>query len=156
MTLYTRPQLAVLVAVVAVAGIGLAVGHWRRLHPELAERLETFDGGSSPSDERTRGGLAIAVPPAKLDDSAALLDVNRASALDLAQLPGVGPALAARIVTARERDGPFTTVEDLRRVRGLGRVTFDRLRALVTAEPAGDASSPVTVPSASVTGAGTE
>jgi competence ComEA-like helix-hairpin-helix protein len=157
MTLYTRPQLAVLVAVVAVAGIGLAVGHWRRLHPELAERLEAFDRGSSPSDEWTRGAVpTMASPSSKLDDPAAPLDVNRASVLDLTRLPGIGPALATRIVTARERDGPFTTVEDLRRVRGLGRATLDRLRVLVTAEPAGDASTPVTVPAASVTGARTE
>ena len=135
MTLYTRPQLAVLIAVVAVAGVGLAAGHWRRLHPELTELLEAFDRASGPGNEVGRTSLAVPAPPPRLEVSAVPLDVNRASALDLARLPGVDPSLAA----------PFTAVDDLRRVRGLGRATLDRLRALVTTE--GGTSSPGTVPS---------
>ena len=143
--LYTRPQLVVLVTAVAVAGVGIAVGHWRRLHPELTERLEGFDRSSSTSDETARGAESSAPsPPSKLDDPMAPLDVNRASALELARLPGVGPTLAARIVTVRERDGPFAAVDDLRRVRGLGRATLDRFRPLVIAESADNAPSPLT------------
>jgi competence protein ComEA len=47
------------------------------------------------------------------------------------RLPGVGPALAARIVAAR----PFAEVDDLRRVRGLRTVLLERLRPLVVAPP---------------------
>ena len=56
------------------------------------------------------------------------LDVNLASAAELERLPGVGPALAARIVEARTRDGPFGSVDDLLRVRGVGGATLERLR----------------------------
>src|SRR2546427_4408494 len=40
----------------------------------------------------------------------------------------VGPALAARIVDVRAREGPFGSVDDLRRVRGVGHATLERLR----------------------------
>jgi hypothetical protein len=59
------------------------------------------------------------------------VDINRASEPELVRLPGVGPALAARIVAAR----PFAEVDDLRRVRGLRTVLLERLRPLVVAPP---------------------
>ena len=56
------------------------------------------------------------------------IDVNRADWPELALLPGVGESLARRIVDARERDGFFSNHEDLRRVKGIGPRTLDRLR----------------------------
>ena len=59
--------------------------------------------------------------PQKLDQaSAAVLDVNQASAADFAILPGIGPKLAAQIVAYREKHGPFRRVEDLLVIRGIG------------------------------------
>jgi competence protein ComEA len=63
---------------------------------------------------------------------AAPIDVNRASAEELDVLPGVGPATAAAIVTERERNGPFLTVDDLERVPGIGPAKLEALRELVT------------------------
>lgn len=56
------------------------------------------------------------------------VDLNRASAKELTALPGIGPTLAERIVRDREARGPFRSVEDLARVRGIGPRTVDRLR----------------------------
>lgn len=55
------------------------------------------------------------------------IDLNTASVEELEGLPGVGPKLAARIVEAR----PFTSVDALFEVRGVGPATFDRLRPRV-------------------------
>jgi competence ComEA-like helix-hairpin-helix protein len=55
------------------------------------------------------------------------IDVNRAGAAELETLPGIGPVLAARIVAERERRGPFRSVDDLRRVSGIGPVTSRKL-----------------------------
>ncbi len=60
--------------------------------------------------------------------TAQLIDVNRADSTALTRLPGVGPALASRILEAR-RQRPFTALDDLLRVRGIGAVTLERLRA---------------------------
>lgn len=55
------------------------------------------------------------------------VDVNDAAPEDLEALPGIGPALARRIVAVRERAGPFAGLRELRRVSGLG---VSRIRAL--------------------------
>jgi competence protein ComEA len=60
------------------------------------------------------------------------VDVNRATADELDELPGVGPATAAAIVTERERNGPFVDVDDLERVPGIGPAKLEALRDLVT------------------------
>jgi competence ComEA-like helix-hairpin-helix protein len=51
------------------------------------------------------------------------VSINTASQAELDQLPGIGPALARAIVAERTAHGPFRTLEDLRRVRGLGAAT---------------------------------
>ena len=60
------------------------------------------------------------------------LDLNRASAADLEQLPGIGAVLAQRMITYRQSHGGFQTVEELRQVKGIGRKKLDRVRPLVT------------------------
>ena len=57
-----------------------------------------------------------------------LVDVNRAGWAELAEIPGVGPSLAQRIVASRETAGPFRELSQLRRVRGLGPITFQRMQ----------------------------
>jgi len=64
-------------------------------------------------------------------DAAPRVRVNHASAEELATLPGIGPVLAAAIVTSRNRQGPFQRVEDLARVPGIGPRTVERLRERV-------------------------
>ena len=56
--------------------------------------------------------------------------MNRATAAQLMQLPGIGKTLAARIIEAR-RGQPFRRVDELRRVKGIGAKTLERLRPYV-------------------------
>lgn len=52
------------------------------------------------------------------------VDLNHASEAELRRVPGVGPAMAQRIMRAR----PMRRVEDLRRISGVGRTTYERMR----------------------------
>lgn len=61
------------------------------------------------------------------------VDVNHAPTEALDRLPGVGPATAAAIVTERETNGPFVSVDDLERVAGIGPAKLAAIRDLVTA-----------------------
>ncbi len=56
------------------------------------------------------------------------VDLNRATWVELAQLPGVGPVLAKRIVQHRRQHGAFRRVDHLLRVRGIGPRRLERLR----------------------------
>jgi DNA uptake protein ComE-like DNA-binding protein len=60
------------------------------------------------------------------------VDVDVADAADLDQLPGIGPALAARIVDDRNARGAFGSLDALQQVRGIGPVLAERLRPHVT------------------------
>ena len=57
-----------------------------------------------------------------------VVDVNRADAAALATLPGIGPALAERIIAHRDSAGPFRDVDGLTAVKGIGPATVSRLR----------------------------
>jgi competence protein ComEA len=63
------------------------------------------------------------------------VDLNRASAAELTRLPGIGPVLAARIVAARDAQGPFASVDDLRRVSGVGPSKLAAFREHVVISP---------------------
>ncbi len=63
------------------------------------------------------------------------IDINTAPWAELAQLPGIGHELANRIVQSRQQDGPFASVEDLRRVRGMGPKTLARIRQFLRPVP---------------------
>ena len=54
--------------------------------------------------------------------------INRATVKDFESLDGIGPVLAARIVTYRKANGAFTTIEDLKKVPGIGEITFAKFK----------------------------
>ncbi len=60
------------------------------------------------------------------------LNLNTARADHLEQLPGIGPAKAKAIIEYRGEHGPFRRVVDLRRVKGFGKKTVDRLAPFLT------------------------
>ena len=64
--------------------------------------------------------------------ASAPVDLNTATAEQLETLPGVGPATAAAIIADRVAHGPFRSVNDLGRVRGIGDAKLAQLRDLVT------------------------
>lgn len=74
-------------------------------------------------------------PPAQPEPTAAAkININTASAAELELLPGIGPALAQRIIEHRTKSGRFRRVDDLDNVRGVGPKTLERLRPLITVD----------------------
>ena len=86
----------------------------------------------------TPAAASAAVPPAVVQEAPArpaatdLVDLNTATPAQLEALPGIGPAMARRIVEHREKNGPFAKLEDLMQVKGIGEKAFLRLRPLLT------------------------
>lgn len=64
--------------------------------------------------------------------AAPVVNLNSADSAELQTLPGIGPAMAERILAHRDEHGPFGRVEELRAVSGIGPATMERLRDLVS------------------------
>ena len=64
----------------------------------------------------------------KVNNNSGLIDINNASAQELEKLNGVGPAIAKRIVEYRQKNGRFTSPEDLLKVRGIGNAKLEKMR----------------------------
>lgn len=71
-------------------------------------------------------GIGIIRPPA--NEIALRLDINRATWVEWMQMEGIGETMARNIVADRESKGPFRSIDDLSRVRGIGDVILARLR----------------------------
>ena len=74
---------------------------------------------------------AGSAPPAAGTSADGTVDLNTADAAALDALPGIGPVLAERIVAWREENGPFTTVDELGEVSGIGPAVLADVRDLV-------------------------
>jgi competence protein ComEA len=101
-------------------------GAAEKIEPAVLEKKPTPTTTNVPT---SRDKLKPGDPP---------IDVNKASLEELQRIPRVGPGTAAKIVAARAGK-PFTGVNDLRRVSGIGAKTLEAIRPYVTVEkPEGD------------------
>ena len=64
----------------------------------------------------------------------AKININKASAEELAQLKGVGPSIAAKIVEYRDKNGPFKSPEDITMVSGIGAKTYENNKDMIVIE----------------------
>ena len=72
----------------------------------------------------TEGGVAGSDP-----EGQGLVNINTANATQLTQLPGVGPAIAQKIIDYRTANGPFTSVDDLTKVPGIGAAKLAQIKS---------------------------
>ncbi len=71
-------------------------------------------------------GLAKKKPPSQP------INLNTANALELQQVPGIGPSTADKILKMRKSYGPYKSVNDLLSIKGLGPKKLDKMRPYLT------------------------
>jgi competence protein ComEA len=100
----------------------------------LAERLKDSEHVHVPRQGEALDDAAVAADTPGATPNG-LLDLNTASASDLDGLPGIGESFAERIIEYRATNGPFTAVEDLQKVKGIGAALFAKIAPLVSVGP---------------------
>lgn len=113
-----------------ILAVGLMVGDVRRTwFPEtfdISESAEEADEVAKIAQERRTARLAG-------ENIASIITIqkvnlNRALKSELITLPGIGPALADRIIAYRDEFGTFKTIDDLRNVKGIGDKSLEKIR----------------------------
>ena len=97
--------------------------------------IERYGGRDLPDFHVQKGAVPVPDSPGKteiVEQHTGPIDLNRASAVQLTRLPGIGPKIARRIVDDRNSRGPFKSVEDLTRIKGIGKKTLERLSSKIT------------------------
>ena len=90
--------------------------------------------------------LCVALPAFAAEGASKTVNINTATAEQLALLPHVGPSIAQRIVEYREKSGAFKTANDLMLVRGIGEKSFALLEPYVSTSGTTTLSEKVRVP----------
>ncbi len=65
-------------------------------------------------------------------NSNGLININTADEKQLQQIKGVGPAIAGRIIEYRENNGDFKSIDEIKKVRGIGDKTFEKMKDHIT------------------------
>lgn len=116
---------ALLLALLAALGVGarllLAPGAAAPGDVHLAV-TRSIDSGAANTVAEQAARLSRPLAPGER------IDIDRASAAELARLPRIGPALSARIVADRSEHGPFGSLEELDRVSGIGPKLLEAIR----------------------------
>ena len=140
MTVLTQKERFVFQFLIISVAIGLSVGTIQKTYfkPDFSEKIENeiaeFKSLSIDIDKSklnyTQENLS------KSDDikpkiSVKSLDVNTASKNDLMTLPKIGPVTAEKIIQYRDDFGPFKSIEDLLKIKGIGQKTLDQLKPFI-------------------------
>lgn len=94
---------------------------------QRTQRIQSDDpagADATPKRSKSNGGKTLR----------GKLNLNTATEAELVMLPGVGPAKARRIIESRTKEGRFRRVRDLRRVKGIGAKTLQKLEPYLTVE----------------------
>jgi competence protein ComEA len=98
----------------------------------LADGQQVYIPHAGETNAPVAAALSSVAEVSFANDPGGLIDINVASAEQLATLPGIGPAIAGRIVEYRESNGRFRVIEDIKMVKGIGDATFQKLKDLIT------------------------
>ncbi len=124
------PEHHTIPATVCISGAVTNPGYYPVTSTDSLESVLQAAGGTASSADMS--GLKLYVPAAGEERGPQKIDINRAEVWLLESLPGIGEALAQRIIDDRTRNGPFRSTQEILRVSGIAQSTYERIRDLIT------------------------
>ena len=97
----------------------------------LIGRLQSNNSVSLSAYDRTIADQPAATAP-RTDETEGKININTASAKELAMLPGIGSIYAERIVQYRQEHGPFLKIQELKDISGIGADRFNKIKDYIT------------------------
>lgn len=133
--LYSLPQQSRVNDAIMAAGGFSNNGDTESLN--LAQLLKDGDQVSiptllSPTANDEKSGQATASPAEPTNSSPTIININTATIDELDTLPEIGPKTAQAIIDYRSTHGLFTKIDDILEVQGIGSLTFEKIRDLIT------------------------
>ncbi len=123
---FTRNEQKILLFLCVVFLAGAGIKAYRAM--TAGEERSGFDYTRSDSVFAARSAGAIAPAEVKID-------INAASRAQLMTLPGIGPALAERIIAYRAAHRRFQRVDEVKNIAGIGAKKFERIRGSIEVKP---------------------
>lgn len=118
----------------AAVNLALVLQDQQQIHiPALRDEAPTppmVRGGNPVPATQTSNTASSATPGPTATPR--LININQANLNELTLITGVGPATAQKIIAYREEHGPFSTLEGIMEVKGIGPVTFEKMKAQLT------------------------
>ena len=128
-----KPAVGVLVLVTSVFAAftaGFFVGrHLNRAPVRIWQPAVQDEDLTNEPDDQDEFPVIV---PSSVDTEPQIVNINTATVQDFENLPGIGPVMAQRIVDYRDEHGPFKSVEELTKVKGIGESKLEELLDLIT------------------------
>lgn len=135
---FTPPEQRAILLLLSTFGLGIVVWWYRASQPppeinpvELAA-FENFLRAASTDSLHTRLPAPTQTPSVVVPTTR--VDLNTATYNDLVKLPGIGPVMAKRLLEFRATNGGFKRLQDLRKVKGIGAKTYEKLAPLLVVQ----------------------
>lgn len=112
MNKFTKEEKIILLFLLATFIAGFGVSYYKKINPQKEEVFE-FSPEERPAEK---------------------ININKATADDLKKLKNIGPVLAVRIIRYRQKNGPFTSKEDIKNVKGIGNKIYDGIKDQIVTE----------------------
>jgi len=110
---FTKEEKTVLLFLLAALFVGSAVMYCKKMFPLSVKAIEFGE----PEEKNAKK-----------------ININKATGDVLTGIRGVGPVLAGRIIRYREKNGDFRMLEEIKKVKGIGEKTYEKIKKQITLE----------------------